>query len=383
MRVVIMRQIFFIIGTKVKKSSYFCLMKKILPLVLLFISASVFGQNEAAIAAKADSLHKVFFTIDTHNDYAIYACHPDAEDYSVEKGQVSFPMMVEGGLDASVFAIYMGQAGRSEDSLQLAVEYGVRELTLFKEFVEKNYSDYVEIAYSADDLLRIKSEGKRAVLLSLENGYMLGKDIKNVEMFYNLGIRLITLCHFGDNDVCDSANGSKDEWGGLSPFGVEVVKEMNRLGMIVDLSHCSRTTLYDCIKLSKAPIVASHSGVYNYKAIPRNLTDPEMLKIAAKDGYIGLPAGRYFLSHKPKKELSVANIIDHVDYVKNLLGKEYIGIGTDFDGGAGVPGFENMSKMKELTKEMLRRGYTDEEIECFWGKNFIRVFKAVEAAAQR
>lgn len=358
-------------------------MKKILPLVLLLISVSVFGQDEAAIAAKADSLHKVFFSIDTHNDYAIFACHPDYEDYSVEKGQVSFPMMVEGGLDAGVFAIYMGQAGRSQDSLQLAVEYGVRELTLFKEFVQKNFSDYVEIAYTSEDLLRIKKEGKRAVLLSLENAYMLGNDIKNVEMFYNLGIRLITLCHFGDNDVCDSANGSKDEWGGLSPFGVEVVKEMNRLGMIVDLSHCSRTTVYDCIKLSKAPVVASHSGVYNYKAIPRNLTDPEMLKIAEKGGYIGLPAGRYFLSHKPKKELSVANIIDHVDYVKNLIGKEYIGIGTDFDGGAGLPGFENMSKMKELTKEMLRRGYTEEEIEHFWGKNFIRVFKAVEEAAEK
>ena len=350
-------------------------MKRILPFILLLLSVSVYGQNEAAIAAKADSLHKVFFTIDTHNDYAIYACHPDAEDYSVEKGQVSFPMMVEGGLDASVFAIYMGQAGRSEDSLRLAVEYGVREVTLFKEFV-KQFSDYVEIAYSADDLLRIKREGKRAVLLSLENAYMLGKDISNVQMFYDLGIRLITLCHFGDNDVCDSANGSKDEWGGLSPFGEQVVKEMNRLGMIIDLSHCSRTTVYDCLKLSTAPVVASHSGVYNYKAIPRNLTDPEMLKLAAKDGFIGLPAGRYFLSHKPKKELTVANIIDHVDYVKNLVGKEYIGLGTDFD---GVPGFENMSKVKEVTKEMLRRGYTDEEIECFWGKNFIRVFKAVEA----
>ena len=136
-------------------------MKKILPLFLIFISAAMFGQDEAAIAAKADSLHKVFFTIDTHNDYAIFACHPDSEDYSVEKGQVSFPMMVEGGLDAGVFAIYMGQEGRSQDSLQLAVEYGVRELTLFKEFVQKNFSDYVEIAYSSDDLLRIKKEGSR------------------------------------------------------------------------------------------------------------------------------------------------------------------------------------------------------------------------------
>lgn len=357
-------------------------MKKIIPFLMLFVSVSLFGQDEATIAAKADSLHKVFFTIDTHNDYAIYACHPDAEDYSVEKGQVSFPMMVDGGLDAGVFAIYMGQAGRTPDSLQLAVEYGVRELKMFKEFV-KQFSDYVEIAYTADDLLRIKKEGKRAVLLSLENGYMLGTDIKNVEMFYDLGIRLITLCHFGDNDICDSANGSKDEWGGLSPFGKEVVKEMNRLGMIIDLSHSSRTTVYDCLELSTAPIVASHSGVYNLKAIPRNLTDPEMLGLARKGGYIGLPAGRYFLSHKPKKELSVSYIIDHVDYVKNLIGKEYIGIGTDFDGGAGIPGFEKMSHMKELTKEMLRRGYTDEEIEHFWGLNFLRVFREVEAKSTK
>jgi microsomal dipeptidase-like Zn-dependent dipeptidase len=272
-------------------------MKKILPLVLLFISVSVFGQDEAAIAAKADSLHKVFFTIDTHNDYAIFACHPDYDDYSVEKGQVSFPMMVEGGLDASVFAIYMGQAGRSEDSLKLAVEYGVREVKLFKEFVEKNFSDYVEIAYSADDLLRIKAAGKRAVLLSLENGYMLGKDIKNVEMFYNLGIRLITLCHFGDNDVCDSANGSKDEWGGLSPFGVEVVKEMNRLGMIIDLSHSSEGVFYDVAKHSKQPFIASHSCARALCNHRRNLDDAQLKMLGEKGGVVGLNFYNCFLNN--------------------------------------------------------------------------------------
>lgn len=357
-------------------------MKTLISLILLLSSLSLLGQDESAIAAKADSLHKVIFTIDTHNDYAIYANHPELDGYTVAKGQVSFPYMVEGGLDASVFAIYMGQAGRTPDSLQLAVEYGVKELTMFKEHVAK-YSDYVEIAYTADDLLRIKKEGKKAVLLSLENGYMLGKDIENVQMFYDMGIRLITLCHFGDNDVCDSANGSKGEWGGLSPFGVEVVKEMNRLGMIVDMSHCSRTTVEDCLELSTTPIVASHSGVYNIKQIPRNLTDVEIHKIAQKGGYIGLPSGRYFLSFLPKKEVYVSHIIDHVDYVKDLVGKDYIGIGTDFDGGGGTVGFENMTKVKELTKEMLRRGYTDEEIECFWGKNFLRVFREVEAKAQK
>lgn len=352
-------------------------MKGIFTILMLCASTLLYSQSEAIIQAKADSIHRVFFTIDTHNDHAIFANHPENDDYSVSKGQVSFPMMVEGGLDASVFAIFLEQKGRTADSLKIATEYAIREINLFKEYVAQ-FSDYVEIAYSVEDLLRIKQEGKKGVLLSIENGYALGTDISNVKMFYDMGIRLITLCHFGDNDICDSANGSKEKWGGLSPFGVEVVKEMNRLGMIVDLSHSSRNTLYDCLEVSSAPVVASHSGVYAIKQIPRNLTDDEMRKLAAKGGFIGSATGRYFLSNLPKKQVYVTHIVDHVDYVKNLIGKDFIGIGTDFDGGGGVVGFENMSKMKEITKEMLRRGYTDEELECFWGKNFLRVFREVE-----
>lgn len=352
-------------------------MKRITLLLLICISITAFGQTEVQIQSRADSLHNVFFSIDTHNDYAIFANHPDSEDYSVEKGQVSFKMMKEGGLDASVFAIYLGQKGRSEDSLKIATQYAIDEINIFKKMVADS-SDVAEMAYSSEDLLRIKKEGKRAVLLGIENGYALGKDISNVEMFYNMGVRVITLCHFGDNDICDSANKSEGKWGGLSPFGYEVIAEMNRLGMIIDLSHASRETVFDCIKASTTPVVATHSGVFAIKEIPRNLTDKEIIDISEKGGFIGLATGRYFLSTLPKKEVTYKHIIDHVDYIKNLVGPEHIGIGSDFDGGGGVVGFENMSKMKELTKEMIRRGYSDYDIECFWGGNFLRVFRIVE-----
>ena len=336
----------------------------------------MFGQDEAAIAAKADSLHKVFFTIDTHNDYAIFACHPDSEDYSVEKGQVSFPMMVEGGLDAGVFAIYMGQEGRSQDSLQLAVEYGVRELTLFKEFVQKNFSDYVEIAYSSDDLLRIKKEGKRAVLLSLENAYMLGNDIKNVEMFYNLGIRLITLCHFGDNDICDSARKSSNEHGGVSQFGADVIREMNRLGMMVDLSHASEKSFYDAMDISQVPIVCSHSSCRSLCDHPRNLTDGQMKSLAGKGGVMQVTFYEGFLRQDSKA--SVLDAIEHINHAVNIMGIEHVGIGTDFDGDGGVPGLAHAGELINLTRALLRERYSGTDLRLLWGENFLRVMREAQ-----
>lgn len=350
-------------------------MKKLFVLLGMLLPFIAFSQtDESILRAKADSLHRVIFSIDTHNDNAIFANHPDAEDYSVDKGQVSFPMMKQGGLDAAVFAIYLGQKGRTEDSLKMATEYAIREITLFKKYVAA-HGDEAEIAYTADDFLRIKKSGKSAVMLGIENGYALGKDIKNVQMFYDMGVRVITLCHNYDNDVCDASRYTKGEWGGLSPFGEEVVREMNRLGMVIDVSHASTETLYDCVKLSTAPVVATHSGVYAIKNHPRNLTDKEMLALSENGGLVQLATGRFFLSNLPKKEVTVKHLVDHIDYAKRLVGADHIGIGTDFDGGGGVVGLENVSKMKNITIEMLSRGYTDEEIKMFWGDNFLRVLR--------
>ncbi|MDP3398742.1 MAG: membrane dipeptidase, partial [Bacteroidales bacterium] len=178
-----------------------------------------------------------------------------------------------------------------------------------------------------------------------------------------------------NNDICDASMDKASEHNGLSAFGKEVVKEMNRLGIIIDVSHASVKTVLDVVKLSKYPVMASHSGVYSLKNHNRNLRDHEMKAIAQAGGLIQIATGRFFLSELPKDSVTVSHIADHIDYARSLVGIDHIGLGTDFDGGGGVVGLENVSKMKNLTIELLRRGYTPEDLEKFWGANFIRFLK--------
>lgn len=354
-------------------------MKRIKSLSIVTILLSVISlsaQSDGSLAARADSLHKKIFSIDTHNDTAICTNHPN-KDYGVQKGQVTFPLMKKGGLDAAFFAIYLEQGPRDPESLKKATQYAIDEIRLFKEHINKN-SDEAGIAWCADDFWKLKNEGKSIVMFTIENGYALGTDIKNVKMFYDMGVRAITLSHNYNNDICDSSRDSVVEWHGLSPFGYEVVKEMNRLGIIVDISHTSSETLFDCIEASKAPIMATHSGVWNIKNHPRNLTDREMKAIAKKGGLIQVATGRFFLSFLPKSEVNISHLCDHIEYVKNLVGVEHVGIGTDFDGGGGVVGLEDVSKMKNITIELMRRGWSDDELKLFWGENVIRMMKEVE-----
>ena len=334
--------------------------------------------DEAALRTRAERLHKKIFSIDTHNDTPIYINHPDS-NYGVTKGQVSFPMMKEGGLDAALFAIYQGQGPRDTVSSEKAKRYAINEINMFKEYVAKQNGEAV-IAYCVDDFLKYKKQEKSIVMFMIENGYAISKDIANVEMFYDMGVRTMTLCHNSNNDICDSSQ-DKPEHGGLSEFGIKVVREMNRLGMVVDVSHASTSTLYDCIKISEAPIIASHSGVWAIKNHPRNLRDDEMIAIAEKGGLVQIATGRFFLSTLPKPEVTVSHIVDHIDYAVNLIGIEHVGLGTDFDGGGGVVGLENVSKMKEVTIEMMRRGYSDEDISLFWGGNVLRVLREIEKIA--
>lgn len=359
-------------------------MNKILKINLIIISVlgisiSLFAQSaqdEAILRARADRLHEKMFSIDTHNDTPICTNHPN-DDYGVAKGQVTFPMMKQGGLDAALFAIYQDQGPRDPASSERAKQYAINEIEMFKKYVAGK-SDEAAMAYCVDDFLKNKADGKSSVMFTIENGYAISKDIRNVEMFYNMGVRTMTLCHNYNNDICDASR-DKVEHGGLSEFGVEVVREMNRLGMVVDISHASTSTLFDCLKISEAPIIASHSGVYAIRDNPRNLKDYEMIAIAEKGGLVQIASGRFFLSSTlPRNEVKVAHLVDHIDYAVNLIGIEHVGLGTDFDGGGGVVGLEDVSKMKEITIEMMRRGYTDDEISLFWGGNVLRVFREIE-----
>lgn len=329
-------------------------------------------QSQKALEEQASIIHKRFLTIDTHNDTALHINNPNAE-YRVTKGQVTFPMMKEGGLDAALFAIFISQKERDDASLEIAKQYVVDQLSAFRKYVE-NYPG-VSIAYSSEDLLRNKRENITSVMLAIENGYAIAKDLSNLEMFRDMGVRAITLCHNLNNDICDASMDKASEHNGLSAFGKEVVKEMNRLGIIIDVSHASVKTVLDVVKLSKYPVMASHSGVYSLKNHNRNLRDHEMKAIAQAGGLIQIATGRFFLSELPKDSVTVSHIADHIDYARSLVGIDHIGLGTDFDGGGGVVGLENVSKMKNLTIELLRRGYTPEDLEKFWGANFIRFLK--------
>lgn len=358
-------------------------MKKTFLLILFALCGTLSvaaKQSEEQLARTADSLHKLIFSIDTHNDTAICTNHPD-KSYGVVKGQVTFPLMKEGGLDASLFAIYLDQGPRDDASLKKATEYARQEITLFKEHIERHRDEAAQ-AWCADDFLPLKAQGKSIVMFAIENGYALGKELENVKEFYDMGVRAITLSHNYNNDICDASRDTVAEWGGLSPFGYKVVEKMNELGIMVDVSHVASSTLQDVLECSKAPIIATHSGVWAIKNHPRNLKDEEIMAIAEKGGLIQVATGRFFLSHLPKAQVNVATLVDHIDYVKNLVGIEHVGIGTDFDGGGGVVGLEHAGKMKNVTIEMLRRGYTCDEIALFWGGNFLRFLKVVEKTAK-
>ena len=168
-----------------------------------------------------------------------------------------------------------------------------------------------------------------------------------------------------------------ESYGGLSSFGYKAIERMNKLGMIIDLSHASSSTLWDVLEVSKAPVVATHSGAWEIKNHNRNLKDDELRAIASKGGVIQCATGRFFLSTLPKNQVTISHLADHIDHLKKIVGIEHIGLGTDFDGGGGVVGLENCSKMKEVTVELLKRGYTPHELSLFWGGNFLRVWSKI------
>ncbi len=331
------------------------------------------AKSNKELQEQAQRLHKKIFSIDTHNDTALSIDNPKKFE-GFTTGQVTFPLMKEGGLDAALFAIYIGQKGRDKKSLDSATNYAKENLLKFRRYVE-GYKG-ASLAYNSQDLLRNKKNGVTSVMLAIENGYAIGDDISNLEMFRDIGVRAITICHNGNNNICDSSRDPNGpEHNGLSDFGRKVIKEMNRLGIIIDVSHSSVKTLLDVIEVSERPIMASHSGVYAIQSHSRNLRDNEIIAIASAGGLIQVATLPLFLSNLPKNSITVKHIADHIDYVKNLVGIDHVGLGTDFDGGGGVADMNSVSKIQNLTIELLRRGYSEEDLGKFWGGNFINFLK--------
>ena len=266
---------------------------------------------------------------------------------------------------------------RDDESLLAATAKANQILTQIEEMVAKNCTA-VDIAYTPADILRLKHEGKKAIMLGIENGYAIGKDIYNVEKFRQRGVVYMTLCHNGDNDVCDSAKG-QGEHGGVSAFGADVIKEMNRVGMIVDLSHAAESSFYDALDISATPIVCSHSSSRALCDHPRNLTDEQMRRLAAKGGVMQVTFYNGFLCKDG--EASILDAVNHLNHAVNVMGIEHVGIGTDFDGDGGIRGCASASELINFTRRLLLERYTEAQIEMIWGGNFLRVMQQIQAAA--
>lgn len=401
---------------KMKKLLFFSLMLLIIPACM---------NDEEHLVRQAENIQAAVLTVDTHCDTPMDMVR-SGFDLGVrhEEGCVDFPRMREGGLDCEFFAVFTSQGPRDDSSVNKVYRQAVEVFYTIHNDVERN-SEVAEIATSPDDAYRIKKSGKIAAFIGMENGYPIGKDISRVKDFYDLGARYITLCHSKNNDICDSSTDSEGpEHNGLSEFGKEVVREMNRLGMMVDVSHISDKSFYDVISLSKEPVIASHSSCRALCESPRNLTDDMLLRLKENGGvvqicilsdYIKIPdpnpeldakinelRGKYGsfnsvtdeqrrqfrteyreIQNKYRKLATVKDVVDHIDHVVQVIGIDYVGIGTDFDGGGGVEDCKTVADMKNITVELLRRGYSKGDIAKIWGGNVMRVLREVEKGREQ
>jgi microsomal dipeptidase-like Zn-dependent dipeptidase len=394
--------------------------------------------TEEEILAHAQAIHDEAITIDTHNDILGNWGTPEIDPCTGTDMRVDIPKMVAGGLDMTFPAVFVGQGPRTPEGYAAVRDAALNKFEAIHRVAEEMCPELVGIAYRADDVERILAEGKRVYGLGIENGYAIGQDLSLVQRYYDLGTRYITLTHSGNNDIGDSSSPRGEpavEWEGLSPFGEDVVREMNRLGIMIDLSHVSDNTVRDVFALSRAPVIASHSGARALSASSRNLTDELLQGLKENGGVIQIVAlSSYLMQDPPERREAVAALreelgfadrgalrsmsqeereaysarmeearpayearmaeidaewptadvstfVDHIDYVKDLIGIDHVGVGTDFDGGGGIPGFNDATEALNVTVELVRRGYTDEEIKKIWGGNLLRVWREVERVA--
>ena len=334
--------------------------------------------GEARLFCAVKEVHSKIISLDSHCDTPmLFGGGYNFEERST-RALVDLHKMHDGLLDAVTMVAYIRQEARDDAALAAATAEADSLLDGIVTRVEKN-SSCAAITDNPVALPQLKREGKKVVMLGIENGYAIGKDISNIERYRRRGVVYMTLCHNGDNDICDSARGNS-EHGGLSPFGREVVREMNRVGMLVDLSHAAETTFYDTLALSEQPVVCSHSSCRALCDHPRNLTDEQMRALAAKGGVIQVTMYGGFL--RKEGEATLKDFMRHLLHAINVAGIDHVGIGTDFDGDGKIIGCADASQLHNVTRELLRRGFPLCDIEKIWGGNWLRVLQQVQQAAK-
>ena len=330
--------------------------------------------NEAASFKEAKRIHDRILSLDSHCDTPMFFDQQIDFASRDPKILVDLHKMTEGRLDATIMVAYLKQLELTDEALLAATAKADRILNEIEAMVAKNCTA-MDIAYTPADLYRLKSEGKKAIMLGIENGYAIGQDIKNVERFRKRGVVYMTLCHNGNNQLCGSAKYNEKNLG-VNAFGEQVIQEMNRVGMMVDISHAGEQTFYDALAISNTPIVASHSSSRALCNHPRNLTDDQLKALAAKGGVAQVTLYSGFL--REEGPATIQDAIEHLNHMVNIMGIEHVGIGTDFDGDGGIIGCASASELINFTRCLLKERYSEEDIRRIWGGNFLRVMKEVQ-----
>ena len=428
--------------------------------LILFVIAmsgtysSTFAQSspdDNALLNQARAIHDKIINLDSHVDFE--PADLTSERNYTQRGATQFnlPNMIDGGLDALFFVIYVGQTREAQnpDALkpagyERAYRRAVEKFDAVQRFTSEIAQEKIELALTPSDVRRIHAKGKKVALIGVENGYPLGEDIARVKEFYDRGARYLSLTHNGHNQLADSHTGERDgwKWNGVSPLGKQVIADMNRLGIMVDVSHASKASMMQTATLSKAPIIASHSAARALCDVSRNMDDEQLLALKKTGGVIQIVAyGSFVKTTKPdsqersaalaaaRKELNLPeptgpgqrarfqsalkqlsgerrneyetklaeidkqhpgdpvptlkDFVDHIDYAVKLIGIDHVGISSDFDGGGGVAGWNDASETFNVTLELVRRGYNEAQIEKLWGGNLLRVMDEVQRIGQQ
>ena len=337
--------------------------------------------TEASAYRSAHDVHDRVLTLDTHCDTPMFfpqGIHFEQRDPRI---LVDLHKMTEGRQDATIMVAYLPQPGRGETfadkvdfDVQGPTEYADLMFDKIADIVQQN-SRYLSIARTPADLYENKRHGRKSIMLGIENGLALGGQLQNVAHFADRGVVYITLCHNGDNDLCDSARGSNTH-GGVSRFGEQVIGEMNRLGLMVDLSHAAEKSFYDALDISQTPIVCSHSSCRALCDHPRNLTDEQMRRLAARGGVMQVTLYNGFLVKDG--EATILDVMAHLEHAISIMGIDHVGLGTDFDGDGGIRGLRDSSELLQFTRQLLARRYAECDIQKIWGGNFLRVMSQVQ-----
>lgn len=418
----------------------------ILGVLAVFACKEEKPQVAESLEEKTRRIHKNVITLDTHDDINVANFTDSINYTQRLNTQINLPKMEEGGLDVAWLIVYTGQDTLTAEGYAKGKENAMAKFDAIHRLCEEIAPDKINLALTSEDVRRIHDEGKKVAMIGVENAYPMGEDLSEFERYHELGARYISLAHNGHSQFSDSNTGEADSvWlhNGLSELGKEAVKEMNRLGIMVDVSHPSKEAMKQMIALSKAPIIASHSSARALCDHSRNLDDEQLMLMKENGGVVQTVAfssylntekhearAAYmkevyqqiadslgiewyersqfrsltdeqraaFMENYPKvtqmgqelvksrkdapEPVNVSDFVDHIDYMVKLIGIDHVGISSDFDGGGGIDGWSDASETFNVTLELVKRGYTEEEIAKLWSGNLLRVLDEVQALAK-